>query len=120
MKLACLMLSGALALAACRGDRNEAQAATVPTASVDTTAGPHFVPIKPMVSKVRLVAAAKRIPLTVSFAGAGPFHPGMSLAQAVVATEGDFYGHGGTLSCAYYRSGRTPGVKYLFLKRRLA
>ncbi|HYV97344.1 MAG TPA: hypothetical protein VE967_07835 [Gemmatimonadaceae bacterium] len=120
MKSVIFVLTAGLVLAGCRGDRNVAQAATVDSTAVDTISGPHFVPIKPVVSKVRLIAAQKRIPLTVSFAGAGPFHPGMSLAQAVVATEGDFWTSDKSIACSYFRSNRTPGVKYLFLNRRLA
>jgi hypothetical protein len=72
------------------------------------------------VSPATRAAAAKRVAWKVGFHGTGPLEPGMSLAHAIVLTEGDFWQVDGTVACSYFRAARAPGVTFVFLNRYLA
>jgi hypothetical protein len=55
---------------------------------------------------------------TLSTSGAGPLRFGMSLADAIVATNGDFYTPKANLDCTYFRSSRSPlGVAVMVVNR---
>ena len=71
-------------------------------------------------SRATRLAKAKRIKWTLTLHGGGPLRPGMTLAQTVLAMEGDFWTRDKSLTCSYFRSARAPGMKFLFLNRYLA
>ena len=62
---------------------------------------------------------AKRIAWPVSFESAGPLRPGMSLAQAVIAMEGDLWTPDTQARCLYFYAARAPGMNFVFLDRHL-
>ena len=117
----CVLLLGVIA-AGCRRDVASAAPAADETAPGDTVRTVFVRPVvpSPLVSKATHLAVARRITGPLMVQGVGPLHPGMSLAQAVRAMEGDLWTRDHSLTCSYFQSARAPGMKFLFLNRRLA
>jgi hypothetical protein len=102
----------AIALSACGRDTPEANATSVvetPTARTDS------------ISATAFPASYKRIvreKWTVGREGGGALRYGMSLAQAIAATKGDFFTRRANLECSYFRTSRSPvGVKVMVVDR---
>jgi hypothetical protein len=57
---------------------------------------------------------------TVTFDGAEPLYPRMSLADAVIMMGGDLWQSNRSVTCGYFRSTRAPGMRFVFLRWQLA
>ena len=99
--------------AACSGGEPSAELATAGTPAESTTVASVAGSPAPRFTH------AKRIAWPVSFESAGPLRPGMSLAQAVIAMEGDLWTPDTPARCLYFYAARAPGMNFVFLDRHL-
>lgn len=117
----CVLLLCVIA-AGCGRDAGGSGPISSGTPSNDTVRTAFVRPVvpTPLVSKATHLAVARRITGPLMVQGVGPLHPGMSLAHAVRAMDGDFWTRDHSLTCSYFQSARAPGMRFLFLNRRLA
>lgn len=109
-----LLLPAALLFASCGHDTPEANATTLNTPASVVRESLMVSAFPPSYKRV------EREKWTLTGQGVGALRFGMSLADAIVATKGDFFTPKANLDCSFFRSSRSPiGVKVMVADKKL-